>query len=143
MVKNLPAMQELQETWVPSLGWEDPLEEGMATHSSIFAWRIPWREEPGRLQSIGSQTVTHDSSNLACRHASIYSTMYKHTHTHTHTHIHNYHPLYCLPCTITICLLTRPSTQIRCFTWSFLLPTLLSWFHHILFLSLNQELNNR
>ena len=86
MVKNLPAMQELQETWVPSLGWEDPLEEGMATHSSILAWRIPWREEPGRLQSIGSQTVTHDSSNLASRHASIYSTMYKHTHTHTHTH---------------------------------------------------------
>ena len=47
-VKNLPAMQE---TWVQSLVWEDPLEKGMATHSSILAWRIPWIEEPGRLQS--------------------------------------------------------------------------------------------
>ena len=46
VVKNLPAVQE---TWVQSLGWEDPLEEGMATHSSILAWRIPWTEEPGRL----------------------------------------------------------------------------------------------
>ena len=52
VVKNLPAMQETQ---VQSLGWEDPLEEGMATHSSIHAWRIPWTEEPGRLQSIESQ----------------------------------------------------------------------------------------
>ena len=57
MAKNLPAMQE---TWVLSLGREDPLEEGMATHSSILAWRIPWTEEPGRLQSIGSQRVGHD-----------------------------------------------------------------------------------
>ena len=46
MVKSPPAMQE---TWVPSLGWEDPLEKGMTTHSSILAWRIPWTEEPGRL----------------------------------------------------------------------------------------------
>ena len=52
MVKNLPAMQE---TWVQSLGCEDPLEKGMATHSSILAWRIPWTEEPGGLQSMGSQ----------------------------------------------------------------------------------------
>ena len=50
MVENLPAKQETQ---VPSLGWEDPLEKGMATHSSILAWRIPWTEEPGRLQSVG------------------------------------------------------------------------------------------
>ena len=57
MVKNLPAMQETQ---VQSLGWEDPLEEGMATHSSILAWRIPWTEEPGGLQSKGSQRVGHD-----------------------------------------------------------------------------------
>ena len=55
MVKNLPAMQETQ---VQSLGWEDPLEKEMSTHSSIFAWRIPWTEEPGRLQSIGSQSWT-------------------------------------------------------------------------------------
>ena len=52
-VKNLPAMQETQETWVRSLGQEDPLEEGMATHSHILAWRIPWTEEPGGLQSMG------------------------------------------------------------------------------------------
>ena len=52
MVQNLPAMQG---TWVQSLGWEDALEKAMATHSSTLAWRIPWREEPGRLQSIGSQ----------------------------------------------------------------------------------------
>ena len=51
MVKNLPAVQELHETWVPSLGQEDSMEESMATHSSILAWRIPWTEEPGRLQS--------------------------------------------------------------------------------------------
>ena len=60
VVKNPPAMQELQETWVQSLGWKDPLEEGMATHSSLLAWRIPWTEEPGRLQSIGLQRVGHD-----------------------------------------------------------------------------------
>ena len=46
VVQNLPAMQELQETWVQFLGWQDPLEEGMATHSSLLAWRIPWAEEP-------------------------------------------------------------------------------------------------
>ena len=57
MVKNLPAVQE---TWVQSLGWEDPLEKGMATHSSILAWIIPWTEGPGELQSMGSQRVRHD-----------------------------------------------------------------------------------
>ena len=56
-------MQETQETWVQSLGWEVPLEEGMATHSTILAWRIPWTEEPGRLQSKGSQRVGHDHNN--------------------------------------------------------------------------------
>ena len=56
-LKHLPAMQE---TRVQSLGWEDPLEKEMATHSSVLAWRIPWREEPGRLQSTGSQRVGHD-----------------------------------------------------------------------------------
>jgi len=53
-------MQETEEKVVPSLGWEDPLEEGIATHSSILAWRIPWAEEPGRLQSMGSQRVKQD-----------------------------------------------------------------------------------
>ena len=57
-VKDPPAVQETQETRVPSLGWEDPLEEEMATHSSILAWRIPWAEESGGLQSMGSQSRT-------------------------------------------------------------------------------------
>ena len=68
MVKNLPAVWG---TWVQSLGWEDPLEKGMATHSSILAWRIPCTEEPGRLQSMGLQEL---------------DTTEQLTHTHTHTH---------------------------------------------------------
>ena len=50
----------MQETWVQSLGWEDPLEKEMATHSSILAWKIPWMEEPGQLQSMGSKRVRHN-----------------------------------------------------------------------------------
>ena len=57
IVKNLPAVQE---TWVQSLGWGDPLEKGMAIYSSILAWRILWTEEPGGLQSMGLQRVGHD-----------------------------------------------------------------------------------
>ena len=57
MVKNLPAMQG---TWVRSLIWEESLEKGMATHSSILAWEIPWREKPGGLQSMGLQRVGHN-----------------------------------------------------------------------------------
>ena len=57
MVKHLLAMRE---TWVWSLGWEDPLEKEMATHSSTLAWKIPWTEKPGRLQTMGSQRVRHD-----------------------------------------------------------------------------------
>ena len=57
MVKNLPAMQE---TWALSLDWEDALEKGMETHSSILVWKIPWTEEPGGLQFMGSQRVRHD-----------------------------------------------------------------------------------
>ena len=57
LVKNTPAMQD---TWVQSPGQEDPMEEGMAAHSSILAWRIPWTEEPGTLQSMGSQRARHD-----------------------------------------------------------------------------------
>jgi len=59
-VKNLPVKQE---TWVQALGWENPLEEDMATHSSILTWRIPWAEEPGRLQSMGSQRVGQEWSD--------------------------------------------------------------------------------
>ena len=57
MIKKLPVMQE---TWVKSLGQEDPLEKEMTTHSSILAWRIPWTVEPGELQSMGLQRVRHD-----------------------------------------------------------------------------------
>ena len=67
-VKNLPAMQEI---WARFLGQEDPLEEGKATHSSILAWRVPWTEEPGGLQSMGWQRVGHDWSGRA--HRTFYS----------------------------------------------------------------------
>jgi len=74
MVKNLPAVWEI---WVPLLCWKDPLEEGVATHSSILAWRIPRTEEPGGLQSMWSQRVGHNWAT-------------KHTHTHTHKHVNSY-----------------------------------------------------
>ena len=64
MVKNPPAMQEAQ---VQSLGREDPLEKGMATHSSILAWKIPWTEEPGRLQSMRPQRVGHNEETFTFR----------------------------------------------------------------------------
>ena len=63
MVNSLPAMWE---TRVRSLGWEDPLEKGKATHSSILAWEIPWTEEPGGLQSMGLQRVRHEKKGLSC-----------------------------------------------------------------------------
>ena len=66
MVKNLPAMQEIQEMWVQSLGWEDPLEKSMTTYSSILDWEIPWTEEPGGLQSVGSQK---ESDTTVTEHA--------------------------------------------------------------------------
>ena len=73
MVKNLLAVQE---TWFWTLGWEDPLEKGVTTYSSILAWRIPWTEEPGGLQSMGLQGVRQDWAT--------------NTHTHTHTHTATY-----------------------------------------------------
>ena len=66
MVKNLPA---IEETWVLSQGWEDPLEEGIATHFSILAWRTPWMGESGRLQATEFQRVEHDWNDLVCIHA--------------------------------------------------------------------------
>ena len=75
LVKNLPA---IQKTWVHFLGQEDPLEKEMATHSGFLAWEIPWTEEPGGLQSMGSQRVGHNSATkttILC------------IHTHTHTHV--------------------------------------------------------
>ena len=59
-VKNLPAMQDIQETWGLILGWEDPLEKEMVTFSSILAWKTPWTEEPGGLQYMGSQRIGHN-----------------------------------------------------------------------------------
>ena len=66
VVKNPPANSGDKRDRVLSLGWEFPLEEGMATHSSILAWRIPWTEEPGGPRSMGSQRVRHDRIDLAC-----------------------------------------------------------------------------
>ena len=66
MVKNLP---EMWETQIQSLGWEGPLEKGMATHSSILAWRVPWTEEPGRLPSVGSQKVATLSKRWFLSHS--------------------------------------------------------------------------
>ena len=60
MAQTVKRLSTMRETWVRSLGWEDPLEKEMATHFSILAWRIPWTEEPGGLQSTGSQRVGHD-----------------------------------------------------------------------------------
>ena len=60
VAQTVKRLSTMQETRVQALGWEDPLEKEMATHSSTIAWKIPWTEEPGRLQSMGSQTVGHD-----------------------------------------------------------------------------------
>ena len=60
VAQTVKRLSTMQETRVQALGWEDPLENEMATHSSTIAWKIPWTEEPGRLQSMGSQTVGHD-----------------------------------------------------------------------------------
>ena len=84
VVKNLPAMLETQETWVQSLSQEDPLEKEMATHTSILAWEIPGAEEPGGLQSMGSQRVRHDRV------------------TNTHTQ-----------CKIGVLIITKPDTILR------------------------------
>ena len=81
MVKNLPATQETQVSRPRFLGLEDTLEKGMATHSSILAWRILWREELGRLQSMVLQRVRHDWV----------------TNTHTHTHTHTHTPIQSVP----------------------------------------------
>ena len=72
-VKNPPVTQKPQDIWVQFLGQEDPLVEGMATHSSILSWRIPRTEEPGGLQSMGSERVGHNWSDLACMHQSVSS----------------------------------------------------------------------
>ena len=70
VIKNLPAMKESQEKQVQSLGQDDPLEEGMATHSSVLTWKIPWTEKPCGQQSVGLQRVGHNCSHLAHIHTS-------------------------------------------------------------------------
>ena len=80
VVKNRPPMQETQEIQIQSLVWKETLEEGMATHSSILAWRIPWTEEHGRLQSMGSQRVRHDwAAGNAHRNSKLYPQYLEHT----------------------------------------------------------------
>ena len=75
-VKNLPAvLPAVWETWVQSLGWEDPLEEGMVTHSSILAWKIPWRQKPGGLQSVGLQRVGHNWATKHSTHFILFSSL--------------------------------------------------------------------
>ena len=105
MIKNMPAMWE---TWVWSLGWEDPLEKRMITDSSILAWKIPWTEEPGGLESMGSQRVSHDLV----------------TNTETQAFFHDYVILllmisHCLNCclfsSITLCADTKDT--LRVFSW--------------------------
>ena len=89
MVKNLPAMQKTQDQ---SLGQEDPLEKNLAIHPSVCAWRIPWIEDPGGLQSMGSQRVRHTYLTYQNVHTHTYENAYMHTHityvenTHMHTH---------------------------------------------------------
>ena len=78
MAQTLKSQRAMQETWVQSLGWEDPLEMEMATHSSILAWKSPWMEEPGRLQSMDRKES--DTAELLT---------HTHTHTHTHTRVKN------------------------------------------------------
>ena len=78
MAQTLKSLPAIQETQVQSLSWKDPLEKETAPHFSIFAYEIPWTEEPGRLQSMGSQRVKHDWVTNTCTRAR--------THTHTHTH---------------------------------------------------------
>ena len=77
VVMNLPANAEDVRDKDSILGWEDPLEEGMATHSSMLAWRIPWTEEPVGLQSVGLQTFWHDWSDIASTHTSVYAKIIK------------------------------------------------------------------
>ena len=77
VVKNPPANAGDIRSCVRSLGWEDPLKEGMATHSSILVWRIPWTEDPVGLQSIALQRVRHDGSDLVCTHAYLQKSIFQ------------------------------------------------------------------
>ena len=101
----------MQETRFWSLGWEDPLEEKMATHSSILAWKIPWTEKPGRLQSIGLQSFGHNWSNLAHMHSNQCKVIHKYT-------IHVYHISYisCISLIYKSCRYTNHFRFYLCFS---------------------------
>ena len=106
----------MQEAWVWSLGWENPLDKGMATYSSNFSWRIPWREEPGRLQSMGLQRARQDWTTNTSQLVHTHTYIHKHspalrTHAHTHTHTPQQHILYCTHTLKPWCL---PSTKEPC-----------------------------
>ena len=104
----------LQETWVRSLGQENPPKKGMATHSSSFAWRIPWAEETGRLWSMGLQRVGHNRTKKKF-----------HTHTHTHTHTYIHRVLFTYP--VNLCLLFEVFN-------SFIFQAIINIYVHIAFL---------
>ena len=93
-VKNQPAMQEIQ---VRFQGWEDPLEEGMAAHSSILTWSIPWTEKPGRLQSVRLQSDMTEVTEHTHMHTHTHACTYTHTHAPPPTHTHTHEPVYCTP----------------------------------------------
>ena len=109
MVKNLPAMRE---TWVPFLDWEDPLQKGMATHSSILAWRIPWTEEPGRLLSMGSKRVRHNTVTDTFTFIDLMYLLWRGVYTNTL-------PIFKLDCSICILIHMLFSFEISVFTLSF------------------------
>ena len=92
----------MQETWVRLLGWEDPLEKGIVTHSSILAWRISLTKEPGRQQSMELQRAGHDWATNTHTHART------HTHTHTHTHSHHCHESSFSGWLLSLCLGPQP-----------------------------------
>ena len=113
--KNLPAMQE---TWIWSLGWEDSLEEGTVTYSNIFAWKIPRTEEPGGLQSIGSEKVWHNWNDWACTRA--------HTHAYSGFHHSALTKKLLLNSTKDLYVDNAHKHLSTCFTWSKLKLTFLS-----------------
>ena len=117
MVKNLPAVQE---TLGQFLDWEDPLKKEMATHSTILAWRIPWTEVPGRLESVGLQRARHDWVTNSCTFLQAHFALPGRTFLHSGTHIH----LHCHPLTSPWSLDTAADGQVLCATCA---PTCQVW----------------
>ena len=113
----------MQETWVPSLSWEDTLEKETATHSSIIAWRIPWTEQPGRLQSTGSQRVGHAWAHIGnvCVHTYIDTCVCICVYKYIHRHVYVCMCVYTHMCTrvcvcVCVCVCTRrPTYKWQCF----------------------------